>query len=937
MKAQMGLFANLTGQTMGAFGSVGNVALPQTTDMMNQLYNTMYTKKPITAAEKEDSRTDVLAQAQKKLSSEQLAQFKSVFSDKQAFSNSANILRQPVSADQMKEAGKKLIDTITDPENRRRIQQHFEEALTGGKNTAKHLEKLVEVDKEAFKDKSDPKKVEQFQGTQKALDEIVRVMRSEHDEKKMLTKTQEIIATLPEEDRKKVSRQVDKALEQGAEEMADRFEKSTGADRDMLSIVDKGSRHFNFMEQTTQTKGFDFTATRGFKIEDLTEGFTRAADLRLVGKKPLNESFDQYLKNTPKVLDAARSLFGTDKSGSELVTDVDELLGSSFVDMTDTKGSHELEKLLRDVKGAARTAGISIEAIKGIIQQGKMLAQSNPELAQMGGIDIAKMAIRSTHQATALGAFFGGDYIRRAGGVVGITESIMAGEVMNRQEPISRELAAITEFFGQQGKQEAVDSVAKYARDPEADHTQVGLNRFINKIAQENNVKPAFLHSFASSAGETIIESGFRRTTDLQKVANSSYEQQLMREAAIRMTPEDFATFNRAIEGTGEFKDKPVSPNELVSMGSRMGLIGGTTQKYLQEGLNTGKILDMQIRRNPELKKLNAVIEAKTDRDTKLETKMSEKMAFLNAPPVTAIFNQLMSGEVDKKGISALWEPLQNNTNFVEIKNITDKMLELGLVNDKNIHSFFNKEGAKVDGKEMKQLMDSGLTTEQIRSFAGEDGDKKYQRALSKDPTNKALLALGNGAGFKTNTDRLVSTLNKIDPRNQMTGKTDFESLVKSKMTGLKDDYTTAAAKDVVQDYDKSFQSFFSEARHQTGKTGEDANKLFELAKEFKLTDKDDSLNITKFLTSASDEKFKKAAEKKGISKDSLDSFVRTASETKEKMDYVKHAGEKQAANDEMGVTLKKILDSIGGSNGQNLVSVLSTIADGLRDAMKTQ
>jgi hypothetical protein len=92
-----------------------------------------------------------------------------------------------------------------------------------------------------------------------------------------------------------------------------------------------------YREGKTRFTGFNFEKSRGFKLEDFTSAFNKAAELRLLGDNK-GESpaavMAQFSENAGGVLDAARSLFGKELSGSELVDRISEFVGTSAYDLT---------------------------------------------------------------------------------------------------------------------------------------------------------------------------------------------------------------------------------------------------------------------------------------------------------------------------------------------------------------------------------------------------------------------------------------------------------------------------------------------------------------------------------------------------------------------------------------------------------------------------
>lgn len=173
-------------------------------------------------------------------------------------------------------------------------------------------------------------------------------------------------------------------------------------------------------------KGINFENTRGFKIEDFTSGFAKAAELRMLGDsrgKSPEEMMDKFSKNAGGVMAASRSLFGN-KSGGELMQKASDLMGVTSVDMSSASGAKEVEDMLRKVKSTARVAGLSVKHMMGIIEATRDMARSNPQLQQMNQGSITNLAVASSMRAAAAGTQMSSEDFRNAGGGQGV----MAGE-----------------------------------------------------------------------------------------------------------------------------------------------------------------------------------------------------------------------------------------------------------------------------------------------------------------------------------------------------------------------------------------------------------------------------------------------------------------------------------------------------------------------------
>ena len=171
-------------------------------------------------------------------------------------------------------------------------------------------------------------------------------------------------------------------------------------------------------QQGFRYKNFDFEKSRGFKLEDFTSAFARAADVRALGdSRNLTpaEAMSRFSENAGGALSAARSVFGN-KSGAELVSNMSELVGSSNMDLGSEEGAGKMEDLLRRVKATQRTAGISIQTMLAIIKSGQELAANNPNLQFANSSATTELALKAVRTAADMGSSMSGADFRQAGG-----------------------------------------------------------------------------------------------------------------------------------------------------------------------------------------------------------------------------------------------------------------------------------------------------------------------------------------------------------------------------------------------------------------------------------------------------------------------------------------------------------------------------------------
>jgi hypothetical protein len=152
-----------------------------------------------------------------------------------------------------------------------------------------------------------------------------------------------------------------------------------------------------------------------------------------------------------------------------------KLLGIANVNLTDQGDARRFEEMLRNVKSMARVAGVSIEAMKGTIDEVKMLADRNQNLpVGVGGFTAANIATRAMSDTTAALTYMDPSLVRVLGGATGINSGRLAAMTQGLGEPTSRILGALHYHAVQMGGK---DSAAARRICPEGRHHRAGLER----------------------------------------------------------------------------------------------------------------------------------------------------------------------------------------------------------------------------------------------------------------------------------------------------------------------------------------------------------------------------------------------------------------------------------------------------------------------------
>jgi hypothetical protein len=273
----------------------------------------------------------------------------------------------------------------------------------------------------------------------------------------------------------------------------------------------------------------DYRFTRGFNIEDLTGAFGRAASAGLVGTNT-GLNLAGFSSSSVGALDAARGLFGRDLSGRELTEEINKLIGIGSVNMADEGDARKLEEMLRNVKAMARVAGVSIESMKTIIGEAKGLAAQNPNLPiGMGGFTAAQIATQAMGDTTAALSYMDPKLVRALGGPVGVTSGRVAALTQGAGEPTSRILGALHYHATQVGGPDsaAAKAIRDYAQN--GDTTAIGLNTFLKRISPSLNMSEYQALSFAQT-NPLLSNLGLEQAPEIGRAGVNAMKKTMLRE-----------------------------------------------------------------------------------------------------------------------------------------------------------------------------------------------------------------------------------------------------------------------------------------------------------------------------------------------------------------------------------------------------------------------
>jgi hypothetical protein len=501
----------------------------------------------------------------------------------------------------------------------------------------------------------------------------------------------------------------------------------------------EAQRMVQYQQAGFKYSGINFEKTRGFNIEDFTSAFTAASDLRLIGGKgtPV-EKMEGFMQNAGGAMSAARSVFGDELSGGQLIGKISDLLGSKAQNLTSQQGSEEVEKMLRDVKATARVAGVSIEALLGVIDAAKEVARNNPRLRMMSSAAITDMTMKAFSTTSAMAGVMNAEEYRRSGGTQQMTAQKIGEDQKLLSSDVGQSVMALQQKFSSNPQQMAAfERVMEEGGFNKTGITERDIPRLLNELAAQPEMEGmsaydlAFvmndptLREFATKNDE--IEKRTRKV--MQKAAGSQFFRRV--ESSTGLSREDLIN---------EFTERRKTEENLTLSGFISEKVGGTDPaamglfKELQQTISE----DFYRAVDPEYFKK---IDETREKQAALDAELDKKLGGRNAPLITQIVDELSRGDkLDGTKTEKLMRLFADENVYTDKAEM--ERLQTGFTQAVEAASTQNMEGAAeglskalnvdVSEQDMEDILAGGKVTGDYK-----EAQNEYRRLLENGPQNE--------------------------------------------------------------------------------------------------------------------------------------------------------------------------------------------------------
>ena len=425
-------------------------------------------------------------------------------------------------------------------------------------------------------------------------------------------------------------------------------------------------------------RGINYEKSAGFRLEDITGGFTRAAQLSLLGNRSdPQKALDEFLngKNPSAIyaMDAARSLFGTDKSGAELMTLQNRLFGTASVDLLNEKSAGHAEKTMRSIKARARLDGISESSVLQLIDLSRDTGVNSGDVFDsVGGDTYTAIALNALQRAGIFKETVGSDETRRRGGPLKIAQREVQNQIEGLGQESTQQTAALLSYFTTK------KAVTKAGTETHTNATESLdlLNKYVTSGDKSTLGHIAMTKSLVALTGSDPNVYRVMNDESLRGFGLRDFGKDLVNFGPTAVIDELFNT--QMTRSTPNGKDlTAIFKEELLNMkeGDSIQMVGAKAQERFQAqntknkvGTNYFAVVGRLNQLAPQVMSDYTRIgrQKKVSEDLQqsltiaLEASAAREFGFVNAPIAENIFQAIISGDLKKNGLLDAIKPLQD-------------------------------------------------------------------------------------------------------------------------------------------------------------------------------------------------------------------------------------------------------------------------------------
>lgn len=500
----------------------------------------------------------------------------------------------------------------------------------------------------------------------------------------------------------------------------------------------------------------DYTRSYGMQTQDITQAFAQAAEMRLIRGRggSARDTFQQFLgggQGNLGYLNALGVTFGTG-SPQESMQLLNQMVGAGNIDLGNQAQTTQLENMVWKVKGMSKAAGVSIQAMASIIQEGQQLMRDTPALRYANttiGMDFATKALGGTAAAVAK---MDPNLVRMLGGTEAIARQNMVGEVQAFANPISSRISALYYSLGaDKPENKAIrEALTTYMRTGKK--SDIGFSQFLGELAGiTKNSTPGSLYNMALSEeyaarGLNTITSTDTEFRNLMSKTGRSGDIQYI-EQMVRYTGVDYDRFKELMEeSSGDWVgalNKAANEKGPGAQTRVKAFIDAFHPAILKTGLT-----------DPFMRSLGGSWAKRADDADKAsqaiadDTKETERrFGHLRGPFLQNVFTSLMRGDLESKGYTGVIKHLFNPGGNDEAGNKRAQAI-IDIAKSGATAADIAALGLEgLDENTANLLAKTGMSARQIMDIKKNDADAKGNKLYTKDIENAqaALKKIGYG------------------------------------------------------------------------------------------------------------------------------------------------------------------------------------------------
>ncbi len=508
---------------------------------------------------------------------------------------------------------------------------------------------------------------------------------------------------------------------------------------------------------------FNYGTMGSFNIEQANSALISSIQTGLFGhsggnRMSMPQAVDTFMQGGGMgAFKAARGLFGNNMSSAQLADIMNNLAGTDTMNLANSLDAQKMESTLSSFKAMARTAGVAVESVLGIVEEAKALVERHPELKHVSGLDLMGFGTAGLASAQAVAQTYGVNNLRNRGGVTEVTKRVMTGMITQENFSGSKQLSGIYLMASQKGDTATMREIERMISSQNV--SEISVANFANKISS----------SYGYGSAAMLLQAA--ESTSVQGlVSNNQQASQIRSNAGAELSASYLDQLDTTFAGVGKYQAMKAKIQENLANGmafqeavSNAGIaLGAGGSMMADEILKQSANVDttaIERRYNATARKNFEAASARAKQYVADEKKFNEMNAPLQQALGMNLFQGFISGQLSEKGLAGLLKSLTpEGTSSDIVKRVSNVFGGISGKSESELYSMLGGpalssaygEGGTVESRGSALAGSAATMTEQMSMLYGGMSESAKKALLDKNEAALVTWISKHGASEKS-------------------------------------------------------------------------------------------------------------------------------------------------------------------------------------------